>query len=238
MHWLQMMYAQYFMMMRRGCHGHHGHHHHHHHRPHPHRPPQENQPTIANGETAKVWGDPHFVGGDGGKYDVQGEQGKTYNLLTDSGLKFFGTFESWQGKNDLTVVGQSDIIIRGGGGRSHIHFDPKKDCATHNGREIRQGKRTVLADGGTVERKGADLIVRTAEGYEIVQHDRGGHIDAEINTGKRGVYNGKMPTGLMGCTFDGDNKARDGKKGHGAQGEGAIDGTGRDYEVKPWEMWR
>jgi len=235
-HRLHCMHAHYMHMLMGalGGHQHHHHHHHHHHRPEPTRPPQHNcpeLPKIAQNETAKVWGDPHFVGGDGGKFDVQGQAGKTYNLLTDSGLKFHGTFKSFNNSRTLTVVGSTDLVITGAGGRSHVHFNAKRDCYTVNGRQLRDGQCIVMADGGPTVRRGKDLITKTKEGYRIVQHDKGGHIDAEVHTGEKGVYNGTMPTGLMGHTFDGDNKARHGKKGHGAQGEGAIDGVVTDYEV-------
>lgn len=188
-----------------------------------------NWPTVAENETARVWGDPHFVGADGGKFDVQGEAGKTYNLLSDTGLQLFGTFDGWG--DGITVVGSTGLTVTGRGGTSQIHFNAKEDRATVNGQAITQGKSTVLADGGTVKRVGKDLITNTAEGYRIVQHDQGKHIDAEVHSGDRGVHNGSMPTGLMGCTFDADKDRRDGKKGKGAQGEGAIEGVVGDHEV-------
>ena len=51
-----------------------------------------------------------------------------------------------------------------------------------------------------------------------------------------------MPTGLLGQTFDADSDRRDGKKGKGAQGEGAIDGVYTDYMIdaqyeKGWDEW-
>ena len=53
-----------------------------------------------------------------------------------------------------------------------------------------------------------------------------------MHSGERGVAaDGAMPTGLMGETFDADDEAKDGAKGKGAQGEGALRGNKRDYEV-------
>jgi len=188
-----------------------------------------NWPTIAEREEARVWGDPHFVGGDGGKYDVQGQAGKTYNLLSDTGVSFYGTFDGWG--DGITVVGSTGLTVTGRGGTSKVHHNAKNDTMTVDGQQLQDGQSVVMADGGTTTKKGRDLITKTAEGYRIVQHDKGKHIDAEVKTGDRGVYNGTMPTGLMGCTFDADSKARNGKKGKGAQGEGAIDGVVTDYEV-------
>lgn len=191
---------------------------------------ERNWPTVAASETARVWGDPHFVGADGGKFDVQGEAGKTYNLLSDTGLKFFGQFDGWG--NGITVVGRTGLTVTGAGGESRVHFCAKSDSMKVDGEVLQDGQSRVLADGGTVTKKGRDIITRTGEGYRIVQHDKGKHIDAEVHSGDRGVHNGRMPTGLMGCTFDADKDKRDGKKGKGAQGEGAIDGVVGDHEVK------
>lgn len=191
--------------------------------------PYPSQPVAAN-ETGKIWGDPHFVGGDGGKYDVQGQAGKTYNLLSDRGLQFNGTFGAW-GNGGATVVKDTSINVAGPYGQSQVKFggDGK---ASVNGQQLQDGQTVRLADGGTATLKGNKLTVKTAEGYEIVQENKGGYINADVKTGANGVAaDGVMPHGLLGQTFDADNKARNGKTGAGAQGEGAIDGNVRDYEV-------
>lgn len=195
----------------------------------PERPNRPPPPIVAAGETARVYGDPHFQGGDGGKFDVQGRPGETYNLLSDAGLTFHGTF---RGDKRVTFVRSTDLTVTGRAGTSRVHVNAKKNLYLVDGKELPRGKSAVMADGGKTTRTGKrELRTRTREGYEIVQHDKGGHIDAEVHTGKRGVHHGQMPTGLMGHTFDADDKARDGKKGHGAQGEGAIDGVYTDYAV-------
>ena len=188
---------------------------------------------IASEETARFWGDPHFVGGDGGKFDVQGEPGKTYNLLTDKGLFYYGRFDGWG--NGVTVVGRTHIRLLGGSGKSDIFFEPKANIALHNGKRVGT-QATPTADGGLVKMQGTDLVTQTSEGYRIVQHNKGSgnrkYINSEVHTGKKGVaMDGVKPGGLLGITFDKDNKKRDGKKGRGAQGEGAIDGHYTDYEV-------
>ena len=48
--------------------------------------------VVAANEKGRFWGDPHFVGGDGGKFDVQGEPNKIYNILTDKNLIYHGLF--------------------------------------------------------------------------------------------------------------------------------------------------
>ena len=187
---------------------------------------------VAQNEMAKFWGDPHFQGGDGGQFDVQGEPDKTYNLLTDKGLTFHGRFDGWG--RGVTVVGKTHIVLSRDGLKDTIVFEPKKDNATLNGQKI--SSKMPTADGGTTEKSGRDLITHTAEGYKIVQHGMGRgqrqYINAEVHTGEQGVLSdGVAAGGLLGITFDADNDRRDGKKGKGAQGEGAIDGVVTDYEV-------
>jgi hypothetical protein len=128
-------------------------------------------------------GRPHFTGGDGGTFDVQGKAGKTYNLLSDSGLKWHGTCIG--DKPGITRVGQTLLEVVGAGGCSRVVFDSVRNQYKVNGKRLSNGQCIVLADGGTAQLKGCTLTVKT----------------------------------------------RDGKRGKGAQGEGAIDGVVTDYEV-------
>ena len=187
-------------------------------------------PVAAN-ETGTITGDPHFMGGDGGKYDVQGEAGKTYSLLSDANLQFNGTFEAW-GSGGATVVGETGLTVAGPNGMSAVTFN-KDGTAKINGQELEDGQTVQLADGGTAVKEGNTLTVTTAEGYVIKQTAMpGGYINTEVKTGENGVAaDGYLPGGLLGQTFDPDNEARNGAKGAGAQGEGAIEGNVTDYEV-------
>ncbi|MEW5819262.1 MAG: hypothetical protein AB1782_03655 [Cyanobacteriota bacterium] len=186
---------------------------------------------VAARETATITGDPHFKGGDGGHYDVQGEPGKTYNLLSDKGLQFNGTFDSW-GNEGATVVTETSINVKGSEGYESLSFN-KDGVAMYNGQELQTGETIDLADGGTATLTDNALVVNTAEGYEITQVAHDGYIDTTIATGEKGVAaDGVNPHGLAGQTFDADNIARNGATGKGAQGEGAIDGVVKNYEVK------
>ena len=191
-------------------------------------------PVAAN-EHGRIWGDPHFVGGDGGKFDVQGEAGKIYDLLNDSNLQLRGQFYGWD--DGKTVIGETGLTIGQNIGESHyIHFN-RDGSAWINSIKMGEGRVYELVDGGTAKLEGKTLTITTAEGYTIKQEiiDSGdkAHIDIDVDTGKNGVDNGQMPTGLLGLTFDADSEARNGKTGEGAQGEGAITGSALDYE-KPY----
>ncbi|MBF0491351.1 MAG: hypothetical protein HQM15_01035 [Deltaproteobacteria bacterium] len=183
---------------------------------------------IAANETAKVWGDPHFVDPDGGHFDVQGEAGKTYNMLDDNNLNFNARFDD-AGKG-TTVIGQTGITLQGWRGTSQIQFS-KEGTASINGQILQPGAMETLADGGhaLLSEDGKTLTLKTGEGYTITQRLVDGRIDADVKSPAEGIdTDGRMPGGLLGQTFDADNVARN-SSGH--QGEGAIAGTVGDYEV-------
>ena len=188
---------------------------------------------VAANEVGTITGDPHFKGGDGGRYDVQSEPGKVYNLLRDTNLNYNGKFEAW-GSNGATVVGESAINVcdMSGSNYSSVTFN-KDGTAKVNGQELKDGQTVTLADGGTARKEGNKLIVTTAEGYTITQTAMpGGYINSEVRTSSLGVATDNvLPGGLLGQTFDPDDIARNGKKGAGAQGEGAIEGVVQDYET-------
>ena len=163
--------------------------------PDPDPEPDTKDPVAAN-EMARFWGDPHFVGADGGKFDVQGEAGKTYNLLTDKGLKYEGRFDGWgQG---VTVVGRTSLVLSAGKhvAKFFIILEPEKDLAIM---VVSPFLSMPTADGGETHREGTDLVTTTAEGYKIVQHMRGKgkrrYIDAEAHTGAKGTESDGVAAG-------------------------------------------
>ena len=88
-----------------------------------------NQKVAAN-QTARFWGDPHFIGADGGEFDVQGEPNKTFNILTDKGLQFHGLFIPGKPPG-VTLVGQTSIKLDKDGKSNAIQFEPRKDVRHH-----------------------------------------------------------------------------------------------------------
>ncbi|AGT08872.1 VWD domain-containing protein [Paracoccus aminophilus] len=177
----------------------------------PAAPPQTPKPIAG---TARIWGDPHFIGADGDKFDIQGEAGKTYNLLSDKGFQMNGTFEKW-GNDGATVVGKVGITA----GSNYVQVD-KSGNATVNGKELKDGERVELRDGGFALRKGNEVTVQRGE-WEVKFQTLGDHIDMDIKT-ENAIADGVLPHGLIGQTFDGDGQARRGDEGSGAQGGGAI----------------
>lgn len=169
--------------------------------------------------TGRIWGDPHFIGADGGKYDVQGEAGKTYNLLSDDGFQMNGRFDAWGG-GGATVVGEVGINAKGD------NINVKGDGSVSvNGQALADGQKVALTNGGYVEKNGDNITVKSGEwqvDFQAKDSSRGDYLNMDVKT-NNAVADGVKPHGLLGQTFDGDGEARNGDKGKGAQGGGAIE---------------
>jgi hypothetical protein len=182
------------------------------------------------------WGDPHFVGADGEKYDVQGEAGKTYNLLSDSGIQVNALFSTYAGNMNV----MSKIGVTSGGNQIEIGTNASLSI---NG-------AVVDKDGdylnGIVSRASGKVTVKTDE--YTVQTSGSAYLDVTFS-GKNVQADGVMPAGIWGVTLDGDGKPRlsggmFGTEGGSMQGGGVLekaDGsitekgdvtTYREYEVK------
>ncbi|OED37129.1 hypothetical protein AB833_24565 [Chromatiales bacterium (ex Bugula neritina AB1)] len=164
-------------------------------------------------DNCRVWGDPHFVGADGGKYDVQGEAGKTYNILSDQGLQFNALFESWGSKEGATVMSDAGLTVNG----NQLHFD-KAGTLTVNGEKLGDGSHF----GGGVVKDGDTVKITTGEYQVELKAVDGKYLNYDFKSDNVNA-DGIMPHGLWGQSADGDGEARNGDKGAGAQGGGAIE---------------
>lgn len=174
--------------------------------------------------SGRIWGDPHFIGQDGGKYDVQGEAGKSYNLLSDKNFQMNGRFDQYKNTDGLTVVGQVGIAA----GTDQIEVN-KDGSVTVNGRALQPGQSVTLADGGSVsyDANGGGVSIKSGEWETDIQFRNKGngptaHLNIDVRT-DNAVADGVRPHGLLGQTFDADDDARNGDKGKGTQGGGAIE---------------
>ncbi len=195
---------------------------------------------FAANQKARIHGDPHVEEADGGKFDFQGEPGKTYHLFSDKGVTINARFQSDGGRTDVTTMGEIGMSFTDRGCRtSNVQINPKRTPpVTVNNTPLRPGQKIMLADGGKIElsQDGRKVSATSAEGYQhtVLLQGQGenAYLDYDVISPTHGVTSdGQKPGGLLGHTFDEDTVARNGKKGKGAQGEGAIDGIYTDYEV-------
>jgi len=189
--------------------------------------------TVAG---AQVSGDPHFNGFDGDKYDVQGESDHVYNILTDRNMQFNAYFFKNPSMGG-TVIGSIGIKF----GRNRVYYD-KDGNADINGEMVTDGVRH-LDGGATVEvssKPGSRKLRFTCLDYSVrlavkEEHNERLYLNQRVTISNHRVAtimsSGISPHGLLGQTADLDGKARHGKIGADAQGEGAIEGSYKDYEI-------
>ena len=163
-------------------------------------------------KSGRVWGDPHFVGAEGGKYDVHGEPGKVYNILSDKGIQMNAKFDNPAGEPSVTYVYETGITLNG----HQVHFD-KDGTLTINGEKKDDGSHL----GGAVVKQGNKITVNSGE-YTIELSGNGRYTNYDFKSGNVNA-DGVMPHGLWGQTADGDGKARNGDSGKTGQGGGAIE---------------
>jgi len=163
---------------------------------------------VAPNEHARIWGDPHIVDADGGKYDFQ-EEG-IFSLLEDKGLSVNGNLEKAKdGKN--TYLTEAGLVVNG----KQIHIDTDGTVTLGEGDdalELEDGETRQLGNGSYITRDGETVRVKTSEyklEFQTNQDDKGNlHMNLDAYTKDGGVYlDGVNPTGLLGETFDEDKKA-------------------------------
>ena len=182
--------------------------------------------TAYEGQGGKHWGDPHFLGDDGGRYDIQGEDSAMYNMLSDKNLQYNAKFEYWNGTTG-TVVGELGVLL----GTDEIYFN-KDAVACLNGVELEAGD-CIQLDCGTVQFDGNNLTVESSE-YKlefIAQENPWGRFVDGNYTAKNPFGDGVAAHGLWGQTVDADTEMREGDLGIDVQGGGAIDTLDEDGNI-------
>lgn len=167
-------------------------------------------------------------------FDVKGEVGKTYSIISDRNIQFNATFAA--GDPTIgTIMGQMGIKLREDDGTEHrFEFDALTGVAKYNDTQMTAGQKQTLTINGqqaTVEFKDGKLFVETPEySIELMQSPDGNHGDQKIRIKNGGVLTDWVnPHGLLGQTADGDQNIR---KGTGINGEGAIDWNYKKYEIQ------
>ncbi|MGE0201355.1 MAG: hypothetical protein AB7P76_10350 [Candidatus Melainabacteria bacterium] len=155
-------------------------------------------PAYNGGKKAHCEGDPHFMGFDGEKFDVQGEAGKVYNILSDKGLQYNGRFESWSG-TDANIIEEAGLRV----GDQTVTYNAKTGAATLNGESIAEGFTNDWIQFGD-----GRLKVTSPEYIVELQRMENTYLnsDVHLNTDNP-LADGVNPHGIMGQTADGDGIA-------------------------------
>ena len=173
-------------------------------------------PIVAANRSGVVYGDPIFES-NGGRFEVRGEAHRIYNLLSDRDIQINARF--LPSGTVETNLGDFGIRIR----NHRIEFRDE-GRAFINGIELHRGAEVTLENEETLTWDSGNLTINTGEYNIRIKRNR-----IEIRTGELGVFqDGVMPHGLFGQTIDLEGRPRNSR---GIQGEGAIEGTYRDYEV-------
>ncbi|MBX2860395.1 MAG: VWD domain-containing protein [Vampirovibrio sp.] len=174
--------------------------------PEPTPVPTPEPEVVAVNERARIWGDPHIIGGDGGKYDVQ-DRG-IYNLLDDNGLTVNAEFGPW--KNDTTVVTKLGITV----GNDQIEIDADGNVKINSQKSTMSDLIQLSEEKGwELEQSDDKIIIKTDEYTLEIELTGRGFMNMNIVTGEEGVKSdGVGPEGILGETFDADSDAQTGLK--------------------------
>ncbi|MEB3203565.1 MAG: hypothetical protein VKP57_02590 [Candidatus Sericytochromatia bacterium] len=157
----------------------------------------------ADGLKACSWGDPHFVSGDGRKWDNM--------LLADIVLARSKAGDLEIQSRQEKVAGQSNGVtfnteaaVRFG--KEVIRYDGKSNTLTLDGRklDLKPGQTVALDGGGFIEKVGNDIRMVSAKGDEVIVKEQGGYIDIHV-TLSAGRGDGEVTGGLG--RFDADTDA-------------------------------
>lgn len=171
---------------------------------------------IAIHPGSTIWGDPHFVGAEGESYDIKGEAGKTYNILSDKNFQLNAAFRA-KG-SDQTLMGSIGAVIRNENGVYNLKFTEKGELSVNN-QDLKDGSYQL--GSSTIKKQGTNLTIKTPE-YEVSSGLKSGELSLNFKS-ENVAADGIMPHGFWGQTADGDGKKRSGDQGDKAQGGGILE---------------
>jgi hypothetical protein len=206
--------------------------------------------------TAVVRGDPHFISFSGGSYDVHGESGKIYNIISDKYIQFNSQFVA--GTRHATYMGAIGIIFN----NHTIWWQASLDNRTRNEKVLLDGsvlpknRQVSLIDADDSpysvtfqkeSKKHTPRLEIVVPGYRMeftykhaprrqygrnmlaANYYRPHYLDHKVvHTYEPGHQ--IFPHGLLGQTARHSTAAK--QKKNTKNGEGVIEGTYDEYEVK------
>ena len=153
-------------------------------------------PAVTPSASSKGYGDPTFIGFNGGQFWFQGIPNHIFNLLSDSKIQVNSLFND--GGHGGTTIGQIGILI----GNDRLLANPG-ELPNLNGNILGAGQTVRLKDGTvSVSDNGSTTNISTKE-YSIDIYTAGGFIN--IRTTSEGINRDEvMPDGVIGQTASGN----------------------------------
>jgi hypothetical protein len=178
--------------------------------------------------SGSITGDPHYVGGKGQTYSVQGQTGGIYNLLSDTGIEVNGKLQAY-GNGGAETVGEMGINLNGD------DIDIKPGQLTINGQQIDMSKPGSYLNGAVTVNKDGSITVKN-DHYTLSITNGGGYLNTNItatNAGRLQQVGGVWGQSLEGGTIDQTPAdfqvnslfANQGSNGGGGSGGGAGGGV-------------
>jgi len=174
-----------------------------------------------------VIGDPHFFGFSGGSFDVMGDPGHIYNIISDYDFQLNGRFVAGRTAHNTTYFGEAGLSTA----EHTLFFDPET-CSALVDDEIalpRSYGRYYLEEGIVVHLGGKVIEVvspRFGITFDCISKAGSNHFNMRARYLRLDLGGDDIPHGILGQTADGRVRYKS-----GSQGEGAIEGVYTDYEV-------
>jgi hypothetical protein len=84
----------------------------------------------------RTWGDPHFDGADGEKYDIQGKSGDIYNIVSDKGVQVNALWDKFGDDGITTVMRKFGFNVNGQQLEVGMDREAKKITYKLDGKEV------------------------------------------------------------------------------------------------------
>jgi len=173
--------------------------------------PASSSPVGVN-QTASLWGDPHIVAADGGKYDFQ--HTGVFNLLSDQGINLNGLLTA---KPNSKVTYDTEAGLQVGDGVAHFYGDGRVEIGSAEygavPADLQDGQTYSFGPNASIKRSGDSYTVVTPEyQVQVDTKKKDGdvqYLNVKTISGAQGVAaDGVAPIGLLGETFASSGQAK------------------------------
>lgn len=157
---------------------------------------------VAAGETSRLWGDPHIKDADQpGTLSYSVFETGMFNILNDTNVDVRADFQK---SGTLQTPATTHLALNLNGNQ----FEVLKDGTFKlNGQTASGDGSLILEDGTNITKQGRDIKLGTGNygEYNFTIKATGDDIDTIVTSKAMGVDNGRLPTGLLGESYDSDS---------------------------------